>query len=95
MAKYVCDFDTVKKVGQDIIQAANNMNTSAGNYSSKINTDLAGWNGSAKTSFITQCNNEVTTHSNQAKELIEFGEFIVKTAQSIEDLDNSLSSITI
>ena len=95
MAKYVCDFDTVKKVGEDIIQAANELASSSTTYASKINSDLAGWNGTAKNTFMTQCDAEVSSHTAQSKELIEFGEFIVKTAQSIEELDNSLATIKI
>ena len=44
---------------------------------------------------MTQCDAEVSSHTAQSKELIEFGEFIVKTAQSIEELDNSLATIKI
>ena len=94
MPKYVCDFDTVKKVGQDVISAANEMNSSSNTYGSRISTDLSGWNGQAKATFITQCTDEVNRVVTKSKDVLEFGEFIVKSAQSIEELDNSLATIT-
>jgi len=95
MAKYVCEFGSVISAGQSLIQAASDLTSATNNYSSKINSDLSGWEGTAKSSFMTQCTTQTEAALKKAQEIQAFGEFVVKAAQSIQELDESLASMSI
>ena len=95
MAKYVCDYATVISAGQNLIQAANDLTSAANTYSSKITSDLSSWSGEAKAAFVTTCTSQVEDTLKKAQEISEFGEFVVKAAQSIQQLDDSLASLSI
>lgn len=95
MAKYVCEFGSVISAGQKIIEAANDLTNAANTYSSKIESDLAGWSGEAKSSFSATCTSQVQATLAKAAEISAFGEFVVKAAQSIQQLDDQLASLSI
>ena len=95
MAKYVCDFDTVISAGQSMIQAANELSSSTTTYSSKIESDLSSWAGTAKDSFTTKFSSQIEDSTKRAQEVSELGEYIVTAAQSIQQLDETLASVNI
>lgn len=92
MSKYVCDFSQVSAVGDKLIESAESMIISTNQYSSNISSDLSGWNGQAKSAFTTQCSSLVDTTTQKAEYIRSFGEFIKSASQSIEQLDEELSS---
>ena len=95
MAKYVCEYDTVIQAGEKLCTMATELETSVTNYSSKISSDLSGWTGSAKSTFTTTCDEQVAKAKANAQEAKAVGEFIKKAAQSIQQLDEQLASISI
>jgi len=95
MAKYVCDYGAVVSAGQSLIQAASELTSATNNYSSKITSDLSTWSGEAKSAFMSQCESQVAATLQKAQTISEFGEFIVKAAQSIQELDDQLASLSI
>ena len=95
MAKYICEFGSVISAGQKIIEAAGDLTNAANTYSSRIESDLAGWNGEAKGNFTSTCTSQVQATLAKAQEISAFGEFVVKAAQSIQQLDDQLASLSI
>ena len=95
MAKFVCDYAQVTAAGEKLVQAASDLTSATTTYSSNIESDLSGWTGSAKSSFETQCKAQITTATEKAKYMNEFGEFIKTASQKIQELDDSLASLSI
>lgn len=95
MAKYVCDYAQVVAAGEKMIEAASELSTATTSYVSNIESDLNGWNGSAKTNFSAQCKGQTDIATEKATYMNEFGEFIKSCAQKIQELDESLASIQI
>ncbi len=95
MEKYVCDFDVVNEKAKKLCSIATDISTSADNYSTKIDSDLSGWTGGAKTKFEATNSDQVAitkTHSYNAEDL---GEFILKVSESIEKIEQDLASLKI
>lgn len=92
MAKYVCDFAAVKKAGQNIATAGENMTSSVTTYSSAIEANTAGWDSITKDSYVAVNETEVANMNAAATSVSEFGKFIEDAAKKIEELDNSLAS---
>lgn len=95
MAKYVCDFEQVIAAGEKLVTMATELESSVTNYSSKIDSDLSGWTGDAKSQFTTTCTAEVEKAKANAQEAKAVGEFIKKAAQSIQELDEQYAAISI
>ena len=93
--KYVCDIETVNSIGQEVVNAAGELNTSITNYSSKITSDLSGWNGSAKDSFTTANNSQVESAKADSEYVEKLGNFIIKAAQEISKIEEQLAGMTI
>jgi uncharacterized protein YukE len=95
MPKYVCDTEQVYSLGNKLTQVANDMNTQIGNYSSRIESDLAGWSGKAKTTFLSSNEQQVNTAKEDIAYLTELGEFIMNSAQEIQKLEEQLANMSI
>lgn len=95
MAKYICDFAAVNAVGSKLIESASTLTSAVNDYSSSIDSDLSTWNGKAKSTFDSQKATQVEMLLSKAKYMSEFGEFIQKAAQSIQELDDKLSGLSI
>lgn len=95
MAKYVCDYAQVKAIGDNLINASTNMQTSVTTFSSSIESDLSTWSGSAKDGFTTQSTGQVELANQDAEKIRQAGEYIKEAAAAIEDLDNSLAALRI
>ena len=95
MAKYVCDFAQVTAAGEKVCQAATELTTAISNYSSRIDGDLASWNGNAKGTFTTTNAEQVKLANTNAAYMNALGEFIKQSAKSIQQLEEQLSSLSI
>ncbi|MBP5678781.1 MAG: hypothetical protein J6X28_03010 [Bacilli bacterium] len=95
MAKFVCDFGQVSAAGDKMISAASDLKTATTTYASNIESDLSGWNGDAKSSFMTTCNTQTAAATVEAQEMNDFGEFVKSSAQQIQELDDQLAAISI
>lgn len=92
MAKYVCDFGQVTAVGNKLIEAANSLLESANKFNSSIESSLSTWNGNSKSAFMSQSSAQVEKIIEKAKYIQSFGEFIIKAAESIQQLEEELGS---
>ena len=95
MPKYVCDTDQVYSLGNKLTQVANDMNTQISSYSSRIESDLSGWSGRAKTTFLSSNEQQVNTAKEDIAYLTELGEFIMDSAQQIQSLEEQLANTSI
>ena len=95
MPKYVCDYDVVAAVAQQIIQSASDLNAATATYSGRFESDLSGWNSTAKNNLATQYNGQIDKIKEKTQYMNNFGEFLLGATNSIQDLDNQLASIDI
>ena len=95
MPKFVCDFATVKSAGKSIATSASDIRTSISTYSSKIEENLAGWDSTTKTSFVSVNEEEVTKANGMSDYAEKLGQFIEEAATKIEELEEELAQIDI
>ena len=95
MAKYECDFAEVYAAGEKLCQAAPDMNSAVGTYSSTIESDLSTWTGTAKTSFQSTNTTQVNAAKTDVAYINALGEFIKKSSQSIQSLEEQLAALSI
>lgn len=95
MAKYVCDFGEVNRIGTELCSLAEELKGNISSFDSQITSDLSTWNGDAKSSFQGQCSGQVENAISQAEYANELGEFIKNAASSIEQLESELASSSI
>ena len=92
MAQYVCDFDTVTKVGNSIKEAGNNLLAETKKYSSSIDTSLSGWSGTAKDSAIKQINEQSEKYVSSVKDVVAYGEYLLKVSNDISNAESELAN---
>lgn len=95
MTKFVCDYAQVNSIGNKLLEASNSLIESANRYNSSIDGSLSSWTGNTKTTFVSQSNAQVDKVLAKAKYISSFGEFIINSARSIQELDDDLANINI
>lgn len=95
MSKYVCDFEQVLSIGENMCKMAYDLKAFTTDYSSKIEGSLSSWAGEAKANFSEKCAEQVQFTMHIAKEAELFGEYIKMAAQKIEELDEELANLNI
>ena len=95
MAKYVCDFAEVYSAGEKLCQAASDMGAAVSAYNSTISSDLGTWTGTAKNAFTTTNDSQVKQANTDVAYINALGEFIKKSSQSIQALDEELAKLNI
>ena len=95
MAKYVCDYDQVTKIGENLCKSAEDVKTAVNTYSSSIESDLSSWTGVAKDSYSTTNNEQVQTTIKDAEYVNALGEFIKDASSQIQAKDEELAGLGI
>ena len=95
MAKYVCDFGEVTSVGEKFIETATTLEAAVNTYSSRIESDLASWTGTAKDSFKTTNASQVSAAVSDLNYVKSLGDFIKNASKSIEELETQLAALSI
>ncbi len=95
MAKYVCDFETVTSIGEQLIESSNDMASSVKSYSSTIDNDLNSWDGKAKSSYKTINDGQIEAANNNSQEMEALGTFIKGASEAIENLETNLAALDI
>ena len=95
MPKYVCDVEQVFSIGEKVCQLATDMGNSITTYSSRIDSDLSGWSGKAKTAFQSTNQEQVQIANEDVKYMSELGEFIKEAAKKIQENEEQLASVSI
>ena len=90
MPKYVCDFDTVRTIGKNLAETAEEIKDFLTDYATKITSDTAGWKSDAKTSFEGVNQAYTTTANGDAAYAAQIGGFIQYAADQIEEKDSSI-----
>ena len=92
MAKYVCDFETVTSVGNSIKEAGNGLLAETNKYSSSIDTSLSGWSGTAKETAIKQINEQSEKYVSSVKDVVAYGEYLLKVSNDISNAESELAN---
>lgn len=95
MAKYVCDFESVNGIANNINNIAKEMALSLSNYENNITSTLSGWTGEAKNKFIESNNAQIAIVKQNIEYLNQTAEFLKKASQSIQEVESNLASLSI
>lgn len=95
MAKYVCDFEKVRNIADELINAASDVESVSSNYSSNMSNCLNGWSGSAKSNFVSQNDLKVNDALSQSKKASEIGNHIKRAVSKIEEVEQELGNLSI
>jgi len=95
MAKFVCDFDTVASIGQQLIDSSSEMNGATKTYSSTIDSDLSQWTGTAKTSYKSTSDGQIQVAQANSQEMESLGTFIKEASKAIQALEEQLAGLDI
>ena len=95
MAKYVCDFETVKSTASKLDSYATTMEGELSSYVSNVNDTISNWSGIAKEKYVTSTNNQISKIRQNIAQVRALSEFIKKAADTIESTDQSLASLSI
>ena len=95
MAELICEFDTVKKAGEKLIEASGDYDKAINTFSTGIDSDLAGWSGNSKNVFNGQKEAQVVASQAASAQTKAVGEYIKGCAEAIESLDEELASLSI
>ncbi len=92
MAKFVCDYGSVRSTAEKLASIASEMETSTTSYESNIAQDLSKWTGAAKSSFESFASEKISSSKAASAALKELATFVKAAADSIEATDEKLSS---
>lgn len=95
MAKYVCDFDEVNKIADELKNIANNMNTDITEFETELNQALSGWKGKSSDTFATENSEYVNLIKKQIEYLNEASDFLKNAVQNIEETEENLAALSI
>ena len=95
MSRYVCDFDQVDEQAKNLCETASNMEDAVSDYDSEIDSELAGWKGSAKTAFDSTNSEQITRAKSDAYNLDDLGQFIGEVSQNIRKIEEELAKLEI
>lgn len=95
MAKYICDFSEVNRIGSELCALAKDLKTDVEDFNTKIQSDLSGWTGTASGNFSGQCSAQVAIATANAEMAQELGDFIKSAASSIQEVEDQLGSMSI
>ena len=95
MPKYVCDIEQVYSIGEKVCQVAQDINSSVTNYSSRIDSYLSTWTGTAKDAFTKTNATQVQTATEDTTYINELGDFIKEASRKIQELEEQLAGLSI
>lgn len=95
MARFVCDFETVNSISERLSDTANNLVTAVDNYNTNIESSVSGWTGEAKDTFVSSNNTKTESMKQEIQMVSELADFLKKSSNAIETLDESLASMDI
>ena len=96
MAKYVCNCVVVDNIGKELKNIAEELNTSISEYGSKIESDLANWNGQAKASLLNNINGVYIPVTKDLIQTIDnLGDFIEKFVGDVAGVEGDYAKINI
>ncbi len=95
MAKYVCDFEQVSSIGNEICEAVSDMLSSLTTYSSNIESNLSSWSGEAKSSFTATNSSLISQTTSDFEYINSLGEFIKASSEAIQSVEEELAAMKI
>lgn len=95
--RIVCDFATVEKEANNIVNAADAMDNALKDYNSNVEKDLTGWDDktSAKKAFQSTNTEQITNTNEHVTSVREVGEFVKESSNKIKSLEGQLAGLKI
>lgn len=95
MAKYVCDFEKLLSTANDLIELSKELENNVNTYNTTISNNLSTWDGSAKSNFLKQVENQVKISKSNASKINSIGEYLKSSVNAIQELETNLSNTSI
>ena len=95
MSKYVCDFDAVKTIANNLKKQVSDMNNSLSAYENNLQSDLNGWSGLAQKEFIGNSEQLIANTRKYINSIDELATFLANSVTNIENAEAEISSINI
>lgn len=95
MAKYVCDFDQINAIINNMKSSLENTKSLLDECSNNVDSELSGWTGDAKNKFITSKNSQITLIKENIQINEEIVDFIKVAVNAIQDAEATLASLKI
>lgn len=91
MPKYVCDFEQVRSIADNLAKTAQDYGSDLTTYEKNINSNLHDWESPAKSAFTTTNATQVATSNVDVEFATQLSNYIKDSATSIENLEEELA----
>ena len=95
MSKYVCDFEEVRSIAQQIKTNKENMSNNLNSYQTDVDNALKDWTGPAKDNFNNSNSEQITKIGNNINQIESVSNFIIEVVNAIESTEEELASLNI
>ncbi len=95
MAKYVCDFEQVTSIGDEVCNLVSDTRSALDTYSSGIENNLSSWSGDAKSAFSSTSSSVVTQTKTDLEYVTALGNYIKACAQAVQTVEEKLTEMKI
>lgn len=93
MAKYVCDFDTIKSSCDSLDRVLTELNSNLTTQKNRLDSDLVSWTGRASTSYQSSSNAITSNLQKQVETMTQMSSYIKDSVSKIEEVENSLAAL--
>lgn len=93
MAKYVCDFDTIRASCDSLNNQLAELNTALANQKNKLDTSLVSWTGRASTNYKSSSDAITSDLQKQIETMKQMSSYIKDSVDKIEEVENSLAAL--
>ena len=95
MSKYVCDFDTVKTIANNLKSQVSDLNNALSAYETNLQSDLSGWSGLAQNEFTSFSEQQIDNARKYVTSIDELANFLNNAVNVIETAETEISAISI
>ena len=95
MSKYVCDFDTVKTIANNLKSQVSDLNNALSAYETNLQSDLSGWSGLAQNEFTSFSEQQIANARKYVTSIDELANFLNNAVNVIETAETEISAISI
>lgn len=92
MSKYVCDFDKVTEVGNNLCDLSESLKENITNYKNNVGNAVSTWQGSTKNSFDSVSEKQESYANDSADCINKLGKLIKNISITIQNVEDDLSS---
>lgn len=93
MAKYVCDFDTIRADCEVLDNKLAEMETNLNSNKNSLESDLVSWSGQASTAYKSSSEGITSTIQQEIETMKAMSSYIKDSVSKIEEAENSLAAL--